>query len=126
MLLDTVEGLNKLHKELVTFLNATEMKKKFMADNSGNPKPYNEFLAYLEVSKTQGPLNLELTKDKGLYLEGSVENLRKYVSSFEFGPDEDGGHHHPDNLEKDYMAPGALGLIIEADDYYINEYQYES
>jgi len=127
MLLDSVEGMNKLHKELVSFLSSEQKQKKFEAETSGNPQPYEEFLCYLDILKSKGPINLSFTKDRGLFLEGSKENLEKYISHFQFEPDEDGSHHHPDNsLEKDYIAKGTLGLIIEADDYYINEYQYES
>jgi hypothetical protein len=127
MLLDSVEGLNKLHKKLVSFLGSEQKQKIFEAETSGNPQPYDEFLTYLDILKSEGPINLSMTKDRGLLLEGSKQNLEKYIAHFQFEPGEDGNHHHPDNsLEKGYIAKGTLGLIIEADDYYINEHQYKS
>ena len=126
MLLDSVEGLNSLHKSLNEFIESGSRLKRFEAVRTGSPEPYQTFLPYFEVEVNDGPVKVEFGNENGLRLIGNRELLEKCIKAFRFKENEDGQHHHPiDFLGNDNVAPGTLGLIVEADDYYINEYQNE-
>ena len=128
MILDSVQGLNDVHRKLKEFIASTETALRLEADTWGNPQPYDEFLPNLEFKKTDGPIFVSFNEDRGIKVAGSVENLEIYTDFFQFAEDEDTDHHHPEYVldKEDYIAPGTLSLIIEADNYYIQEHQYES
>lgn len=113
MLLDTGTELNTLHERLAEFLASAESNISIPAQVSLSPTPYQQFLPGLRLEKTQDLVCLRLADDGWLELSGSDGHLSKYVSHFRFEPPDEDGHHHPDNAN--YMAPGSLRLIIEAD-----------
>jgi hypothetical protein len=127
MVLDSVDGLNALHKTLVAFLSSPERVIRLDADRSGSAKPYDELLAGLEFEKSEGPIHVSFTADRWLRAEGGKDNLSVYVEFFAFADDEDGNHHHPEYVMKeDYIHPGTMSVIIEADSDWVEERRRES
>jgi hypothetical protein len=113
MLLDTGAELNALHSRLAEFLVSAERNISIPALVTSSPAPYEKFLPGLRLKRARDRVSLRLAQDGWLELSGSDSYLSKYVSHFRFErPDED-GHQHPDNA--DYIAPGSLSLIIQAD-----------
>lgn len=83
-------------------------------------------MAGLQIDKADGPIRLELTQQRWLWLSGSKENLARYVASFKFDRDEEGAHHHPEHVDaKSYIAYGTMCLIIEVDSDWIEEVSAE-
>jgi len=116
MLLDTMEGMNALHERLGAFLSSSNMSIVIPASRIGNPEPYQEFLAGLEVIKGEGSLMLSLTPQRWLKLVGAQEYLARCFSFFRFEEDEEGSHHHPEYVEVEgYIAEGSMSLILEVD-----------
>jgi len=116
MLLDSQAHLAAIHDQLVAFLAAPTNALRLPAEQDGSPAPYETFLPGLQVIKGSGPIVLSLLADHWLNLEGSEQNLRRYVSYFCFEPSEESGHHHPEHCDiPGYMSSSSLSLIIEAD-----------
>ncbi|MBV2121958.1 MAG: hypothetical protein KUF74_10920 [Candidatus Thiodiazotropha sp. (ex Ctena orbiculata)] len=125
MILDSVENLNEIYKELVVFAGSKEQKIKINAIVKGNPEPYSEFLPYIELSKTEGKILVIFSEDRGLVITGSTANLLKYIEAFRFNSDEDGNHHHPEFglVNENSFSMGGLWPFIEADNDYVAEHQ---
>ena len=113
MLLDTGAELNALHARLVEFLASAETSISIPALVTLSPVPYEQFLPGLRLQKTQDRVSLRFAPDDWLELSGAESCLSEYVSHFRFDPPDEDGHHHPDNAN--YMVPGSLRLVIEAD-----------
>jgi len=127
MILDSVAELNMLHEKLQGFLSSSEESVRLLADTSGSAAPYHEFLAGLEVEKSDGPIYVSLTPDRWLRIEGGRDNLEVYVRFFAFGAGDDHQHHHPEQVFRSgYVKPGTLSVIIEADNEYVEELRRES
>ena len=116
MLLDTRAGLEDLHRQLQLFLASAEGEVELPAEQDGSPAPYDAFLPGLQVRKTVGPILLSQLPSGWLRLEGSPENLRRYVSHFSFPVGQESGHRHPENNDAPgYLSKRSLSLVIEAD-----------
>ncbi len=116
MVLDSREGLVELHGRLQAFLSANSVELELHAEQDGDPAPYEAFVPGLRVRKGTGPIVLGQASDGWLVLEGSEENLRRYVSYFYFKPEQEAGHHHPENCNvPGYVSSRSMNLIIEAD-----------
>ena len=116
MLLDSRVSLVDLHDRLQAFLSSDSIELELRAEQGGDPSPYDTFLPGLIIRKANGPILLSQRPSGWLSLEGSVENLRRYVSYFYFGPDQESGHHHPEHCDlPGYLASASMSLIIEAD-----------
>jgi hypothetical protein len=116
MLLDSRDNLVELHKRLIAFLSSPARELEVLAQQDGSPAPYEAFLPGLRVRKGSGPIVLSKLPNGWLSLEGSEDNLRRYASYFHFPPDQEAGHHHPENCNlPGYMANSSLNLIIESD-----------
>jgi hypothetical protein len=117
MLLDSRAALVDLHDKLQAVLSSASIELELRAEQDGDPSPYQVFLPGLVVRKTDGPILLSQSQAHGwLSLQGSVQNLRRYVSYFYFGPGQEGGHHHPENCDlPGYLSSSSMSLIIEAD-----------
>jgi hypothetical protein len=115
VILDTVQGLNKIHDSLTSFISSTERALCLEADVSGGSGPYNELLCGLEIEKSKGAIFVYVTEQRYLKITGSVENLRRYTDLFQFTEGEE-SHHHPEYVDvPGYIRPGTLSVIIEAD-----------
>lgn len=125
MILDSVNNLNKIYKELVKFTEAEKQQARIEAIVKGDPEPYSEFLPYIEIKKSEGKVVVQFSEDRGLLIAGSAANLKKYIEAFRFGADEDGNHHHPDFvlINENSFSMGGLWPFIEADDDYVAEHQ---
>ena len=116
MLLDSLDGMTALHGQLQRFVGSDEPALSLAADQSGTPAPYAELLAGLQIRKSDGPINLQLTEQRWLSLTGSKESLSRYVSFFQFDETEEGAHHHPEHVNvPGHIAQGSMSLIIEVD-----------
>jgi hypothetical protein len=116
MLLDSRESLVRLHGILRSFLALPSVEIEGPAEQTGNPAPYEALLPGLRVRKSTWPIVLRQMSDGWLKLEGSAENLLRYVSYFYFRPEQESGHHHPENCHvPGYLARDSMKLIIEAD-----------
>jgi hypothetical protein len=114
--LDTRARLNTLHQQLNKFFASGATEVAIRAEVTQCLVPHQELLKGLRIRKARGPIVVRLADDRWLELTGSEANLRRYASGFHFGRNEEGGHHHLDNLAlPDCMSPRALGLVIEAD-----------
>jgi hypothetical protein len=125
MILDSVENLNEIYKELVEFTGSKKQKIKINGIVKGNPEPYSEFLPYIELSKTKGKILVIFREDRGLVITGSTANLLKYIEAFRFSSDEDGNHHHPEFelVNENSFSMGGLWPFIEANNDYVAEHQ---
>ncbi|MCG7990618.1 MAG: hypothetical protein JAY98_03670 [Candidatus Thiodiazotropha lotti] len=125
MILDSVENLNEIYKELVEFTESEKQKVKINAIVKGNPEPYSEFLPYIELSKSEGKVLVRFSEDRGLVITGSTAYLIKYIEAFRFSSDEDGNHHHPEFelVNENSFSMGGLWPFIEADNDYVAEHQ---
>jgi len=122
MILDTVAGLNELCLLLGSFLATAQRFIRCSADVSGTATPYAQLLAALEVEKGNGPIDVSVTDQGTLRIGGSSENLSVYAKHFSFRDDEEGSHHHPEHVSRsDYIRPGTLSVVIEADTARIEE-----
>jgi hypothetical protein len=116
MLLGSRAQLAQLHRALEVFLSSEAMELELCADQDGDPRPYEAFLPGLCVRKSAGPIVLRQLATGWLALEGSMENLHRYASYFYFRPEQESGHHHPENCDiPGYLSPASMSLIIEAD-----------
>jgi hypothetical protein len=125
MILDSVDNLNEIYKQLVEFTESEKKIIKLLAIVRGNPEPYSEFLPYIELSKTEGKILVKFTKDRGLVITGSTENLIKYIEAFRFSSEEDGNHHHPEFvlMNENSFSVGGLWPFVEADSEYVAEHK---
>jgi hypothetical protein len=122
MLLDSLDGMNALYARLEQFLASGDASLRLEADQWGTPEPHDELLEGLEVTKGEGPTLLSMTPAKWLQLTGSPDNLRRYVSHFRFGDDEEGKHHHPDHMQGEgYVSPISMSMILEVSSEWIQE-----
>lgn len=127
MLLDSYSGMKASHKILSVFLQTETENIDLPADVSGSPEPYEKLLRGLRVVKSAGRIHLRIDEREWLVLSGSTENLKTYISYFEFKKDEEGNHHHPayafegGEPKKEYLSADSLNLIIELDSEYIEE-----
>lgn len=119
MLVEALKEMNELHMKLNDFLASAETNISIEADRYGGAEPYSELLRGLHVEKSQGPINLTVTETRWLNLEGSSENLKRYVSQFRFEDGEESSHHHPGNGSQ--MQRGSMDLIVEVDTDWIQE-----
>ena len=127
MVLDSIAGLNEIHKRLTEFLDSDQSLLRLFADVSGSAEPSDELLPVLEVEKTEGSIYVFLSTGRALRITGGIDNLKVYANFFRFRADEDGAHHHPEYVERPgYLRPGTLSVIIEADTEYIEELRGES
>jgi hypothetical protein len=115
MILDSVAGLNRLHGELKAFLGADSRTIRLLADQSGSAAPYEALLPALEVEKNDEPIEVTVSPGYALRIVGSAAHLFGYIDAFHFRGDEDGSHHHPDNIVPNLMQRGTLSIIVEAD-----------
>lgn len=124
IIFESPRGMKALYKRLTEFLMSDDPVIELLAEAPVSPEPYedNQVLRGLRVIKAQGPIMLRIDENNGLELSGLSENLKIYISYFEFDADEDGEHHHPEYVlnedgepQKDYLTPGALSLVIEVD-----------
>ena len=124
MILDSVSNLNTIHLDLKGFLDGSGMTKRIQAIEEGSPEPFSEFLPYIEFAKSEGKVLVQITKDRGLRVSGSKENLVKYIEAFAFDQEEDGNHHHPEfSLIKEKADEiGGLWPFVEADNDYVAEH----
>ncbi|MET0080567.1 MAG: hypothetical protein ABW119_19085 [Candidatus Thiodiazotropha lotti] len=125
MILDSVENLNEIYKDLVEFAGSKNQKIKINAIVKGNPEPYSELLPYIELSKTEGKILVIFSEDRGLVITGSTANLLKYIEAFRFSSEEDRNHHHPEFelVNENSISMGGLWPFIEADNDYVAEHQ---
>ena len=120
MLLDTRVGLAGIHQRIEVFLLSESSNLELAAETAGDPRPSQEFLPGLRITKTEGSIHLRQANDKWLELSGSIGNLRIYASHFLF--DKEDGHHHPEYVSKPgYLSHGTMSLIIEADSGWAQE-----
>lgn len=116
MLLGSRAQLGRLHDTIRVFLSSSSFDLELPAKQDGEPAPYEAFLPGLRIRKTTGPIVLSQLPSSWLALEGSVENLVRYASYFYFRPEEESGHHHPENCDvPGYVSQSSMNLIIEAD-----------
>ena len=66
MVLDSIAGLNKIHMQLSEFLRSEQRLNRLPADVSGSLPPHNELLPVLEVEKTEGPIYVSVSTERGL------------------------------------------------------------
>ena len=122
MILGSLDGLNRLYNQLMSFLRSDDGLLRVDADTGGDAGLYDERLPALEVEKTTGPIMISLTLDRTLRIAGGVENLSFYAQGFRFHADEDGNHHHPELVKRnDFLTPGTMSIIVEADSELIEE-----
>ncbi len=126
MILDSVSNLNAIYSRLNAFATNDVVTINLKAIIVGSPEPYSEYLPYIQFKKSEGKILIELGKDKGLLISGSIDNLTKYFKAFEFDENEDGGHHHPDCslMNNNNPKTGKLWPLIEADNDYVAEHQW--
>lgn len=116
ILMGKIQELNDVQRQLALFLDTGQAQCFFAADMSRDPAPYEENLPGIEFILTEGPICVALGDGRRFCVSGSAANLRVYGSHFHFCEDEEGEHHHPDQVKgSGYMDPGALALIIEAE-----------
>jgi len=116
MLLGSRAQLSRLHDTIQVFLSSSSVALELPAEQDGEPAPYEAFLSGLRIRKTTGPIVLSQLASGWLVLEGSVENLGRYTSYFYFRPEQESGHHHPENCNvPGYISQSSMNLIIEAD-----------
>jgi hypothetical protein len=132
MLLDSLEGMKDTYRRLTDFLSSPQAELTVAAERTGSPAPHDVFLPGLRIKKGDGPIHLRLTDDGYLSLTGSLENLSRYISSFEFDSNGEGKHHHPDYVTQNgqplrgYVAPSSMSLIIEIDSVRVADLKDES
>ena len=68
-------------------------------------------------------ISVRFLESNGLCVEGSPENLERYVSAFEFEEKENGEHHHPEMslVSQHNSALGNLWPFVEADNEYVED-----
>ena len=100
-------GLHALGRELGAFLETAGESAEFLAEATGDPAPYSEFLPGLRVRKAaDGPPGLEVGPDRWLELTATPDDLRKLCARL--ARVTDAGHTH--------FYAGGGSLILEADD----------
>ena len=122
MILDSLDGMNGLYDQVMSFLQSDQRMLRIDADDKGDSGPYDERLAAFEFRKSDGPIMLSLSSSGILSAVGSVENLLIYAQSFRFSNDEEGNHHHPEYVDRErYMMPGTMSLIVEVNSDLVEE-----
>lgn len=112
----SIAELNAFEAELALFFASPDPRWYFPLDGDADPFPYEESLPGIEFTKTEGPILAVLGEDHCFSVSGSVANLCVYGRYFRFSEDEEGEHHHPDQVKgSGYFDPGSLCLIIEAE-----------
>lgn len=106
MLLGTVQGMAEFKKEFNAFISSSAEKMSFIADTTGSPEPYDEFLKGLRVEKSKGETQLTITEDKWLELCGSKSGLSDLELQLVIEKDQDHNHF--------YCSP--VSLIVEVDE----------
>jgi hypothetical protein len=106
MMLDTVQGLKEFRRRFADFLASGEATTAFVAETSGSPEPYEEFLSGLRVRKAESDPELCLADDNWLELSAQPKELGTFQEALSV--ESDGDHNHY------YCSP--VSLIIEADE----------
>jgi len=73
MILDSINGLNDTYKRIKEFLGSENVSLTLAADTRGRADPYDELLTGLIAEKSQGPILVTLTENRGLKITGSVK-----------------------------------------------------
>lgn len=122
VVLNSIEGHGKLADAAGNFLQHGKGSIFFPAGIGNSPEPYERFLRGINLVSASGGVMVSIGADDIVEITGAPENLIVYFSCFRFTPDEEGCHHHPEYQRDDaHMAPGSLGVIIEADSEYTGE-----
>ena len=122
MILDSLDGLNTLYDRLLSFLESDDDLLRIDAEMEGDAGAYDERLPALEVAKAQGPIMVTLSSARVLTIAGGVENLSVYAQGFQFRANEEGNHHHPELIKRDdFLMPGTMSIVVEADSELIEE-----
>jgi hypothetical protein len=127
MILDSLEGMNALHGQLLAFLESDGTSLRMTANTTGPAAPYDELLPVLEFVKIGTSIHVFIAPDRTLTISGGVDNLKVYARAFRFSDGEETGHHHPEYVDrKGYISPGSLSVVVEVDSTYIADLKDES
>jgi hypothetical protein len=100
-------GLHAFGRELGEFLDTARESAEFLAETTGDPTPYSEFLPGLRVRKAEdGPPGLQVGSDRWLEVTATPTVLRELCGKL--ARVTGAGHTH--------FYAGGGSLILEADD----------
>ena len=106
MLLDSTQGLRRLHERVLHFVASGDVEASFAAFTAVDPAPYSELLSGLRVRRSSSPSHLRISTDRWLELSGPDAEVQEFAERLLVT--KDGDHHHW------YGSP--VSLIIEADE----------
>jgi hypothetical protein len=82
------------------------------ANGEADPSPWERTLICLIVRKAAGPTKVAIS-DRGLVVDGSLENLNRFASFFDFDPAAEAGTHlHYDFIGNTFVSPNSIPLVI--------------
>ena len=108
------KDLHDFKNQLLDFLRSSAKDFSIETDAKVNPAPYLKVIPKLQFSKTDSPTKISILSDAILSVEGSVENLDKFSSWFNFPLDaKHGAHGHYDWFEGNkYVDKNSLPIVV--------------
>jgi hypothetical protein len=108
------EELRSIREAILRLIHSPDRTLAVAASTSFDPAPYAWALQELKVVRSSGPSRVRIEQQQGLVVSGVDENLIRFASWFEVGPQATiGAHSHFEHLPgSSYVAAESLPLVI--------------
>lgn len=110
----SLHDLDAVRTSIERFTRANERSVSIAATLEADPAPYQYLLRELQIVRAGGPTRVSVVGTEVLLVSGSVENLVRFASWFNFRSDaQPGDHHHHDCSQGDpFVASDSLSLVV--------------
>ena len=99
--------------QIMQFLNSPSKDFVLDADAKVNPTPYAKTIPKLQICKSSCATKISLASDSILRIEGTMENLKVFLSWFDVPPDAKPGHHgHFDSLDSAHVDKESIPTTV--------------
>jgi len=107
--------LRRVREQVLSFLESSETVLAIR--NPGavfDPHPYEQAIPAIEVRKTLGPVKVSIASQSVLLVEGTPENILRFMSWFDVPQDaQRGWHNHFDCLDDSpFVAKDCLDVVV--------------
>lgn len=114
-ILGSWEDIENLRQEILKFITSEFQKINIQIENNINPQPWNFVATDLEIAKNNAPVQVHISENRVIIIEGSKDNLEKFTSFLSFEKDAISGQHsHYEYYDgNEYVSLDSFPLIIE-------------
>ncbi len=108
------EELELLSQEILKYLRTGSEYVFVTGESAINAEPWDSVARGLEIIQNGKAVKISISEDNSIHIEGSKENLEKFLSFLVFDEDAaSGSHSHYEYYEgNEYVHPDSFPLII--------------